>query len=96
MEEIAKETFLNDDIRTFVQSMKINRMYELPDNNSFKWAMIEHNDYGYCWTMGYRGLCTTIFSTDNRNDIKYWISEAEVKNNLITKICCPESMETNF
>lgn len=54
-------------------------MHELPANRDFKWAMIEHNEYGYCWTLGCKGICTTLYSTDKSNDIKYWAKEEELK-----------------
>ena len=59
--------------------MKVNQMHELPANRDFKWAMIEHNEYGYCWTLGCKGICTTLYSTDKSNDIKYWAKEEELK-----------------
>jgi len=62
-------------------------MYELPDNNNFKWAMIERNEFGYCWTMAYKGICTTVFPTASGNDIKYWTSEEEAKSDLCSRIC---------
>ena len=73
-------------IKSFIEEMKVNRMYELPDNRDFKWAMVEHNDFGYCWTMGCKGMCTTIFSTDDTNNIKYWSTETEAKSDLIHTI----------
>lgn len=73
------------DIETFIKEMRVNRMCEMSNNPNFKWAMIEQNDFGYCWTMGYKGICTTIFSSDTKNDIKYWKTEAEAKNDLIDR-----------
>lgn len=35
-------------INVFISSMKVNKMYELPNNPHFKWAMIEYNEFGYC------------------------------------------------
>lgn len=83
---VTKEASLNPaDIETFIKEMRVNRMYEMSNNRDFKWAMIEQNDFGSCWTMGYKGICTTIYSTDTKNDIKYWKTEAEAKNDLIDK-----------
>lgn len=79
-------TFTPADIETFIEKMKVNKMYELPDNPDIKWAMIEHNEFGYCWTVGHKGICTTIYSTGATNDIKYWTTEAEAKSDLIEKI----------
>lgn len=73
-------------IAGFISSMKVNKMYELPNTDHFKWAMIEYNEYGYCWTIGYKGLCTTINSTNTSNTIKYWITEEDAKNDLIKMI----------
>lgn len=70
----------------FIKAMKVNKMYELPDNPYYKWAMIEHNEYGYCWTIGYKGICTTVYSTDTKNNIKYWTKEDEVKSDLIKRL----------
>ncbi len=78
---------LDANIEEFIKAMDINRMYELKTNSNFKWAMIEHNEYGYCWTVGYKGICTTIYSTDTRNNIKYWKTEADAKIDLIKRIC---------
>ena len=87
-EEMRKETKITDShFEIFVEHMKVNKMYELPANPHFKWAMIEHNEYGYCWTIGYKGMCTTLYSTDNENNIKYWSKELEAKADLIKKIC---------
>lgn len=73
------------DFETFVRKMGVNRMCEVINNPDFKWAMIGQNEFGYCWTMGYKGICTTIYSTDIKNEIKYWKTEAEAKNDLIDK-----------
>lgn len=81
-----QKQIIADDLELFIKEMKINKMYQLPDNANFKWAMIEHNKYGYCWTMGCKGLCTTIYSANTTNDIKYWTEEADAKNDLIKKI----------
>lgn len=85
-EEIKNQITHNTAIEKFVEAMDINRMYELPIDSNFKWAIIEHNEHGYCWTIGYKGICTTIYSLDGGNDIKYWVTEAEAKSDLIKKI----------
>jgi hypothetical protein len=94
MKDVEKKSNSDAGIRAFIETMKINRMYELPDNSNFKWAMIEHNEFGYCWTMGYKGMCTTVFPTEVGNEIKYWRSEEEAKSDLFTKICSVNS--SNF
>ncbi len=86
-----KEPVASAHIATFIEEMKVNRMYELPVNADFKWAMIEHNEFGYCWTIGYKGICTNTYSTDPINNIKYWTTEAEAKGNLIEKFVQAET-----
>lgn len=81
-DKTAKEPATSAVIKTFIKEIKVNRMCELPDNQHFKWVMIEHNEFGYCWTAGYRAICTTIYSTAKTGDIKYWPSEAEAKTDL--------------
>ncbi len=70
-------------LKSFIEEMTPNRMYELPDNRVAKWAMIERNEFGYCWTVGLKGACTTHYSTNSTNDIRYWPTEDEAKADLI-------------
>ena len=86
MKESQQEVVSNSTIKKFIETMKINKMYELPGNTNFKWAMIEHNEFGFCWTMSYKGICTTLTSADAGNDIKYWTSETEAKADLMRTI----------
>lgn len=90
---MKKETefFTHADIKIFIEEMKVNKMYELPNNPDVKWAMIEHNEFGFCRTVGYKGICTTIYSTDTANDIKYWTTAAEAKDNLIKRLVQAEA-----
>jgi len=71
----------------FIRNMEVNKMYELQGSPNFKWAMIEHHEHGYCWTLGYKGMCTITYSTDTKNNIKYWTKEDEAKTDLIKKVC---------
>jgi len=84
MEESSNRVL--DNIEAFVDEMTVNKMYGLPNSRYFKWAMIEHNKYGYCWTMGYKGLCTTIYSKNASENIKYWTTEEDAKIDLVRMI----------
>ena len=86
MKDTPKELTSNSDIKKFIEIMKINKMYELPGDTNFKWAMIEHNEFGFCWTMSHKGICTTLTSTNTGRDIRYWKSEEEAKSDLIKSI----------
>lgn len=93
MSEIKLENI--GDFKKFVEGMKINTKYLLPDNFRYKWIKIEKNsgyyskEYYYSWSMEYNykvtGIVGYIFPLSVGNKITHFKTENGAKKNFLKK-----------